>query len=117
MRTADDPWGPWSPPSDVIAGGDPNADPVADLYALGGYLHPRCAGPPVRRILKHRRRTPTNTGFYGVNIIEQWIKPAATGVDVIWNASTWDPYRVILLRAADRAGPRRGSGSRGGARR
>jgi hypothetical protein len=23
---------------------------------------------------------------------------AGDGVDVIWNASTWDPYRVILLR-------------------
>jgi hypothetical protein len=55
--------------------------------------------------------------LYGANIIEEWIRSAAAGepaaargdsrrvngaaraaVDVIWNASTWDPYRVILLR-------------------
>ena len=100
MRTADDPWGPWSPPSDVIAGGDPNADPVADLYAPGGYLrHPRCAGPTCAPHTETPQAHADEYGFlYGVNIIEQWIKPTATGVDVIWNASTWDPYRVILLR-------------------
>jgi hypothetical protein len=36
--------------------------------------------------------------FYGPNIIESWVKPTGDGVDVIWNVSTWDPYRVILLR-------------------
>jgi len=100
MRTADDPWGPWSPPSDVIAGGDPNADPVTDLYAPGGYLrHPRCAGPTCAPHTETPQAHTDEYGFlYGVNIIEQWIKPTATGVDVLWNASTWDPYRVILLR-------------------
>jgi len=36
--------------------------------------------------------------FYGANIIKQWIVPAGDGADLVWNASTWDPYRVILLR-------------------
>jgi hypothetical protein len=36
--------------------------------------------------------------FYSANIIEEWIRPAGDGVDIIWNASTWDPYRVVLLR-------------------
>jgi hypothetical protein len=36
--------------------------------------------------------------FYSANIIEQWTRPAGNGVDIVWNASTWDPYRVILLR-------------------
>jgi hypothetical protein len=36
--------------------------------------------------------------LYGANIIEEWIRPAGEDVDVIWIASTWDPYRVILLR-------------------
>jgi hypothetical protein len=100
MRTADDPWGPWSPPGEVIAGGDPDASPVADLYAPGGWLHhPRCAGA---RCAPHTQSPQVNAdeyGFlYGVNIIEQWLEPVDSGVDVIWNASTWDPYRVILLR-------------------
>jgi hypothetical protein len=100
MRTADDPWGPWSPPSEVIAGGDPDADPVADLYAPGGYLHhPRCAGATCAPHTQSPQLHADEYGFlYGANIIEQWIKPVDAGVDVVWNASTWDPYRVILLR-------------------
>jgi hypothetical protein len=100
MRTADNPWGPWSPPSEVIAGGDPDANPVADQYAPGGYLHhSRCAGASCAPHTQTPQLHADEYGFlYGVNIIEQWIKPVDSGVDVIWNASTWDPYRVILLR-------------------
>ena len=36
--------------------------------------------------------------FYSANIIEQWTRPTSEGVDIVWNASTWDPYRVVLLR-------------------
>ena len=36
--------------------------------------------------------------FYSANIIVPWITPAGDGVDIIWNASTWDPYRVVFLR-------------------
>jgi prepilin-type processing-associated H-X9-DG protein len=98
MRTADDPWGPWSPPADVIVGGDAEQRPLADQYAPGGVLHhPACTGercqPPSVYMMKG------DYGWlYGANIIEEWTRPAGNGVDVIWNASTWDPYRVILLR-------------------
>jgi hypothetical protein len=98
MRTADDPWGPWSLPQDVIVGGDADQRPLADQYAPGGVLHhPACEGercqPPSVYMMKN------DYGWlYGANIIEEWTRPAGKGVDVIWNASTWDPYRVILLR-------------------
>ncbi|MBI2994488.1 MAG: hypothetical protein HYY48_09995 [Gammaproteobacteria bacterium] len=98
MRTADDPWGPWSPPQDLMAGGDPDRLPPADQYAPGGVLyHPACAGDGCQA---RSVQFPENDygWFYGANIIEEWIKPAGRGVDVIWNASTWDPYRVILLK-------------------
>ena len=39
MRTADDPWGPWSPPQDVLVGGVPNATPLQGQYVPGGVLH------------------------------------------------------------------------------
>ena len=32
------------------------------------------------------------------NIIEEWTRTTEDGVELIWNASTWDPYRVVLLR-------------------
>jgi hypothetical protein len=99
MRTADDPWGPWSAPQDVVVGGDP-AVAGSGLYGVGGPLHhPACTAPgcatPTRTAFYH----PDEYGFlYGSNIIEQWTTRSRDGVDLIWNASTWDPYRVILLR-------------------
>jgi hypothetical protein len=42
---------------------------------------------------------PNDYGFlYSANLIGPWIKPVGKSVDVIWNASTCDPYRVVLLR-------------------
>ncbi len=100
MRTADNPWGPWSAPRDIIAGGDPEARPLADQYAPGGMLrHPECTAPTCAPHTPDTEVTPGDYGFlYSANIIEQWIRPAGKGVDILWNASTWNPYRVILLR-------------------
>jgi hypothetical protein len=100
MRSADQPWGPWSPPQDLIVGGDPNRTPLEHQYAPGGVLfHPACQDPACVTQTRSREAAPGDYGFlYGANIIEEWTRPAGDGVDVIWNASTWDPYRVILLR-------------------
>jgi hypothetical protein len=98
MRTADDPWGPWSPPQDLIVGGDPDRLPPTDQYGPGGvFYHPACTGEGCE---KRSLQFPEDDygWFYGANIIEEWARPAGNGVDVIWNASTWDPYRVILMR-------------------
>jgi hypothetical protein len=98
MRTADDPWGPWTPPQDVLVGGDPEQRPVADQYGPGGVLHhPACSGERCQAPSAYMLKGDYGW-LYGANIIEEWIKPAGRGVDVIWIASTWDPYRVILLR-------------------
>ena len=100
LRTANDPWGPWTPPQDVIVGGDPNRSPLEHQYAPGGVLHhPDCTAANCAGATKWDGIDPREYGFlYGANIIEQWITPAGKGVDVIWDASTWDPYRVVLLR-------------------
>jgi hypothetical protein len=99
MRTADHPWGPWSPPQDIIEGGDP-AIPGSGQYGAGGMLrHPACTA---QGCAPHTRARDLNVNeygfFYSANIIEQWTRPVGDSVDLIWNASTWDPYRVILLR-------------------
>jgi hypothetical protein len=99
MRTADQPWGPWSPPQDILAAGDP-AGPAVGQYGVGGMLrHPACTEPACAPHTPAREASATEYGFfYSANIIEQWTRPADDGVDIIWNASTWDPYRIILLR-------------------
>ena len=95
MRTADYPWGPWSEPQDIIVAGDPHARPLEHQYVEGGPLyHPACNGEDCVE--------PTGDHgygfFYASNIIAQWTRPAGEGVDIIWNASTWNPYHIILLR-------------------
>jgi len=99
MRTADFPWGPWSPPQDIIEAGDP-AVAGSGQYGVGGMLrHPACTEPGCAPHTPAREANPMEYGFfYSANIIEQWTLPAGNGADIIWNASTWDPYRVILLR-------------------
>jgi len=98
MRTADDPWGPWSPPQDLIAGGNPDQVPPADQYGPGGvFYHPACQGEGCQA--RSLQFLESDYGwFYGANIIEEWARPAGNGVDVIWLASTWNPYRVVMLR-------------------
>jgi hypothetical protein len=98
MSTADNPWGPWTPGQDVLVGGNPDQRPVMHQYAPGGVLHhPDCKGSGCQA--PSAQLPKGDYGWlYGANIVEEWIRPAGTGVDVIWMASTWDPYRVVLLR-------------------
>jgi hypothetical protein len=98
MRSSPTPWGPWSDPQDLIVAGDP-AQP-AGQYGPGGMLrHPACNDPSCAPHTGNDEDRAEEYGFfYSSNIIEQWTRPAGNGVDIIWNASTWDPYRVILLR-------------------
>jgi hypothetical protein len=86
-------------PQDVIVGGDPSLA-GSGLYGVGGVLHhPECTAPGCATHSRTPHYAAGEYGFlYSANIIEQWIAPAGRGVDVVWNASTWDPYRVVLLR-------------------
>ena len=100
MRTADHPWGPWSPPQDVLAAGDPDAPP-AGQYGPGGMLnHPDCRAETCAPHTDSPFYGDDEYGFfYSANIIVPWTRVAEDGaVEIIWNASTWDPYRVSLFR-------------------
>jgi hypothetical protein len=99
MRTSDNPWGPWSVPQDVIAGGDPDV-PGSGQFGIGGMLnHPACdtegCAPHTQTAYYHENEYGF---FYSANIIVPWTTTTGDGVDILWNASTWDPYRVVLLR-------------------
>ena len=100
MRTADDPWGPWTPPQDVIVGGVPSATPLQGQYAPGGVLrHPNCTAASCAPHSNASAYQSGEYGFlYGANLIQAWTTQVGSSVDVVWNVSTWDPYRVVLLR-------------------
>lgn len=99
MRTADDPWGPWSPPQEVVVGGD-RAIAGSGLYGEGGVLRsPACTTTGCATPTRSPHYRADEYGFlYAANIIAEWARPAGAGADLLWNASTWDPYRVVLLR-------------------
>ena len=99
-RFASKPWGPWSAPVEVLAGGNPAVPPAnGTQYAPGGILfHPGCAGTTCAA---SDPSAPPNTfgRLYAANIIDAWTTPRANGaVDVYWNVSTWNPYQVMLMR-------------------
>ncbi|MAW79287.1 MAG: hypothetical protein CMI63_03545 [Parvularcula sp.] len=101
MRTADDPWGPWSPPQDVFYPGNPLASPPTGEYASGGILyHPDCSGTNCAPDYAHPNLDEdVDYGLlYGPNIIEPWIDEVGDDVDIIWNVSTWIPYHTVLFR-------------------
>lgn len=99
MRTADHPWGPWSAPQDVVAGGNPDV-PGSGQYRPGGALHhPACTTDGCAAHTQTVHYSDREYGFlYAANIIEQWTRPVPGGAEILWNASTWDPYRVVLFR-------------------
>ena len=103
VRFADKPWGPWSVPQPLLIGGD--ASTGTGQYAAGGMLHRQGCTPSSACIpgepfwnLAFGRDEP---GFlYGANLIPEWTIDRLNGtVDIYWNASTWAPYQVVLVRS------------------
>jgi len=99
-RFASHPWGPWSAPVKALAAGDPAVSPPLEgtQYGSNGILyHPACSGATCVA-----DASPAAGDFgrlYGANIVDAWTTPRANGaVDIYWNASTWNPYQVVLLR-------------------
>lgn len=98
MRTADDPWGPWSAPQTVFYPGDPTANPPTGEYAADGMLyHPDCTGTCASSYATYDDDQEYGV-LYGVNIVQPWIDEVGNDVDLIWNVSTWNPYGVVLMR-------------------
>jgi len=98
MRSADHPWGPWTPPQDVVVA-DPANGPKGQFGPGGALRHEDCkeltCAPHSNIFVYHADEYGF---FYSANIIEQWTRASGDGVDLLWNASTWDPYRVVLFR-------------------
>ncbi|MET0389388.1 MAG: hypothetical protein ABW321_25665 [Polyangiales bacterium] len=114
VRFADHPWGPWTPPQTYWDPGSPTTAHAA--YGPGGVMfHPSCVdqGPlactrsdPIRPAdMLNQGCAPTanalDTGFfYASNIIDAYTEANDRGgLDIYWNLSTWNPYRVLYVRS------------------
>jgi len=107
LRTAKHPWGPWSKPQlmwNALA---------EDAYDCPGILYsPLSIGAACPESDPYRpgifkncpAQTPDpNFDFgveYGVNILDTFTKPGLqlNSAVIYWNLSTWNPYRVVLMK-------------------
>jgi hypothetical protein len=103
-RFAEHPWGPWSEPVTVLAGGDPSVSPPApasEYGPLGMLHHADCIGPDCIPGENAPSHVLAPYGFlYAPNIFDPWTELRQDGdaVDIYWNVSTWNPYQTVLLR-------------------
>lgn len=106
MRTADDPWGPWSTPQDFFVPGNPQANPPTGYYnGTGGagtpniFYHPNCSGTCRAHYNHPLYNSAVEFGVpYAPNIVVPWITAVGNNVDVTWLMSTWNPYGVYVMK-------------------
>lgn len=105
LRLADQPWGPWSDPQPLF---DPELEigygPDGILYRADcpSEIDPRCpASDPLRQLTRRLIfGTPDDYGvMYAPFIIDAFTKSGGAGMaDVYWTLSTWNPYRIFLMK-------------------
>jgi hypothetical protein len=116
MRTAEHPWGPWTAPKLIWNAADENAygcpyDNPGIMYNQDAAGKNCPASDPFRpnwvpgdNLFQCPAMTPIpNEDFgveYGVNIIDTFTRPGlpVKTAFIYWNMSTWNPYRVVLMR-------------------
>jgi hypothetical protein len=105
MRTADNPYGPWSPPQDFFVPGNPEVNPPTGYYNgnVAGtpniFYHPNCSGTCKASYGHPNYDASVEYGVpYAPTIVVPWLTAVGSSVDVIWFMSTWNPYGVWLMR-------------------
>jgi hypothetical protein len=89
MRTAEKPWGPWSPPASLF---DPARDP--------GYCHfIHAAVNPPCDVVSDPGREDVFGGPYGPYVIPRFTSGLGRESTVYFTMSTWNPYETMLMRS------------------
>lgn len=91
MRTADKPWGPWSEPQIIFHSWDDN-----------GYCHFMHAGFPHQPCdeVSDPKREKEWGGEYGPYQFEDFAAGNSASTTIYFTMSTWNPYTVVLMKAA-----------------
>ncbi len=90
VRTADQPWGPWS-----------DAQVLFDPWADNGYCHFMHTIPSFRQCDAVNDAGQENTwgGEYGPYQFEDLATGTRTTTTIYFTLSTWNPYTVVLMKA------------------
>jgi hypothetical protein len=103
MRFAENPWGPWTEPQQLMAAGssDTKSEPN-NQYAEGGLLaHNNCRTEqcahydPAYRLDLGKNN---NGVLYAPSIIDSWTSANQNSTSLYWFVSTWNPYQVVLMK-------------------
>jgi hypothetical protein len=96
MRTADEPWGPWTPPHTLF--------PTSQ--GLCGFIHRAVkSGQPQCDDLSTPARLADQGGDYSPYILPSWTsgtyptKTSSARSTIYFTMSTWNPYEVVLMTA------------------
>ena len=114
IRFADQPWGPWTKPAVHLADGGPEM-PNTPMGPGGIIYRPECQDTATLKCQQSDPTRPlhvytpfclapdkeTDSGyFYAPNIIQEYTTGNAQGgLDIYWNVSVWNPYRVHLYKS------------------
>lgn len=90
MRTAANPWGPWSAPKVIM-------DPTAD-QAYGNFMHISSDIVEVDLMSDPGRESEWG-GEYGPYIINRFTRGTKDHCELYYILSTWNPYQSVLMRA------------------
>jgi hypothetical protein len=102
VRSAPDPWGPWSDAEPVLSEEQVAQDMVCGKHAPTGCLPP--PNPLIRPACLEAVDPLGGGALYGANIIDAMTRRVAArsgrgpAADVFWNLSTWHPYSVVLVK-------------------
>jgi hypothetical protein len=88
MRTAPDPWGPWSALQTILAPSDPAIFSTFCNFLTGASCNPAT--------LPAWQNTPG--ALYASQIVETWDQSTPTTADLGWFVSLWNPYQVQEMK-------------------
>jgi hypothetical protein len=87
-----------------LPGCQPEVEPNGALdltSALAGKpeLAGKCLGGEVVHAVQDQLSGNPIGRLYGVNVIDDWTEDLGNGeAEIYWNASTWNPYQVVLIK-------------------
>lgn len=90
MRTAAQPWGPWSEGQVIM---QPDGD-----QAYGNFMHVNWNQEKVD-LFSDRGREYEWGGEYGPYLIPRFTRGTADRCELYYTMSTWNPYQVVLMRS------------------
>ena len=103
LRTADLPWGPWSPPQRIF---DPDTAYCFFMHhqivSADDFCRIRGGTNPAEESVRDTRTTVTKRGWGGEYapflLPSRYVKSDGKRVTLYFFMSTWNPYQVVLMR-------------------